>query len=135
MEPVQFDMIVRSDNVTVTFTELFKACHSKTGHVYDCINGSMVDSVANYRNIGVHFSNDLSWTYNYSTLISKAYNTLHFLSRTMSPHHSSANLHLLSLWFKHMDIMFVINILKSTLTLHPCKATIVAKQREKAFPP
>ena len=55
-----------------------------------CINGFPVDSVPHYRDLGVHFSNDLSWTYHYSTIISKVYNTLHFLRRTMSPHHSSA---------------------------------------------
>ena len=55
-----------------------------------CINGSPVDSVPHCRDLGVHFSNDLSWTYHHSTIISKAYNTLHFLRRTMFLHHSSA---------------------------------------------
>ena len=57
-----------------------------------CINGSTVDSVPHYRNIGVHFSNELSWTYHHSSIISKAYNILYFCRRTkkMSPHHSSA---------------------------------------------
>ena len=45
------------------------------------INGSAVESVKSTKFLGVHISNDLSWTTNTTALVKKAHSRLHFLRR------------------------------------------------------
>ena len=50
-------------------------------HTPICINGTEVERVASFKFLGVHISEDLSWTLNTSTLIKKAHQRLFFLRR------------------------------------------------------
>ena len=59
----------------------------QSSHIYT-MNGLQLNTTSHYRDLGVNFTNDLSWSQHYSIIVSKAYNTLHFLRRTISSHHS-----------------------------------------------
>ncbi|XP_031159417.2 uncharacterized protein LOC116052744 [Sander lucioperca] len=60
---------------------------SKAGtHTPILINGTEVERVTSFRFLGVHISEDLSWTLNTSTLIKKAHQCLFFLRRLKKVH-------------------------------------------------
>src|SRR4029434_7482942 len=51
-----------------------------------CINEMKVERVASFKFLGVHISEDLSWTLNTSTLVKKAHQRLFFLRRLKAAH-------------------------------------------------
>ena len=50
------------------------------------INGMVVERVTNFKFLGVHISDDLSWTLNTSTLVKKSHQRLFFLRRLKKAH-------------------------------------------------
>ena len=50
------------------------------------INGTEVERVASFKFLGVHISEDLSWTLNTSSLVKKAHQRLFFLRRLKKAH-------------------------------------------------
>ena len=55
-------------------------------HTPICINGTEVERVASFKFLGVHISEDLSWTLNTSTIVKKAHQRLFFLRRLKKAH-------------------------------------------------
>ncbi|XP_030283157.1 uncharacterized protein LOC115587459 [Sparus aurata] len=55
-------------------------------HTPICINGTEVDRVTSFMFLGVHISEDLSWTLNTSTLTKKIHQRLFFLRRLKKIH-------------------------------------------------
>ena len=52
------------------------------------MNGLQLTTTSHYRDLGINFTSNFSWSHHYSIIVSKAYNTLHFFRRTISPHYS-----------------------------------------------
>ena len=55
-------------------------------HIPIHINGKEVERVASFKFLGVHISEDLSWTLNTSSLVKKAHQHLFFLRRLKKAH-------------------------------------------------
>ena len=60
---------------------------AQSSNIYS-MNGLQLTTTSHYRDLGINFTSNFSWSHHYSIIVSKAYNTLHFLRRTISPHHS-----------------------------------------------
>ena len=58
-------------------------------HASYSTSGTPIATISHHCDLGVHFSNDLTWSHHYSTIIAKGIQH-YFLCRTMSPHHSVA---------------------------------------------
>ncbi|TWW53896.1 hypothetical protein D4764_0015590 [Takifugu flavidus] len=55
------------------------------------INGAAVERVSSFKFLGIHLSQDLTWTTNCSSLVKKAHQRLFFL-RTLKKHHLSSDI-------------------------------------------
>ena len=55
-------------------------------HTPISINGTEVERVASFKFLGVHITENLSWTFNTSTLVKKAHQRLFFLRRLKKDH-------------------------------------------------
>ena len=70
--------------------ELIVDFRKKAGtHIPIHINGMEVERVASFKFLGVHISEDLSWTLNTSSLVKKAHQRLFFLRKLKKVHLSS----------------------------------------------
>ena len=68
----------------------FHPPHKSTIDFQYTINGSPIDCVSHLRDLGIIFSNDLSWSSHYDHISSNAYKTLYLLRRTLSACHLSS---------------------------------------------
>ncbi|TWW76326.1 hypothetical protein D4764_13G0009880, partial [Takifugu flavidus] len=72
--------------------ELVLDFRRKTGiHPPIHINGAAVEHVSSFKFLGIHLSQDLTWTTNCSSLVKKAHQRLFFL-RTLKKHHLSSDI-------------------------------------------
>ncbi|TWW75006.1 putative RNA-directed DNA polymerase from transposon BS [Takifugu flavidus] len=72
--------------------ELVLDFRRKTGiHPPIHINGAAVERVSSFKFLGIHLSQDLTWTTNCSSLVKKAHQRLFFL-RTLKKHHLSSDI-------------------------------------------
>lgn len=70
-------------NVTKSFLLRF-CCHSPQQTVNYTLNNSVIPQVTTTRDLGVLFSENLSWTDHYNSLLRQAYSQLYLIKRTFS---------------------------------------------------